>query len=152
MAQTPDAYLWLGGEFGLFRFDGVLAIQWQPPAGQQLSDRNINSLFVTRDGTLWIGTFGGLVALSHGRLSRPPGIVEGFVASLFEDSDGMSIPSILSSTTPQAVRIDQLIADHKTYWQNLPGGTAASNLQLPRRIRELAVVRHRDYTGSNVDL
>ena len=23
MAQTPDGYLWLGSEFGLFRFDGV---------------------------------------------------------------------------------------------------------------------------------
>src|ERR1039457_3917025 len=22
IAQTPDGYLWLGGEFGLFRFDG----------------------------------------------------------------------------------------------------------------------------------
>ena len=23
MAQTPDGYLWLGSEFGLYRFDGV---------------------------------------------------------------------------------------------------------------------------------
>ena len=33
IAQTPDGYLWLGGEFGLFRFDGVRSIRWQPPAG-----------------------------------------------------------------------------------------------------------------------
>src|SRR6185295_12823840 len=32
MAQTPDGYLWLGSEFGLFRFDGVQAVPWQPPA------------------------------------------------------------------------------------------------------------------------
>jgi len=89
MAQTPDGYLWLGSEFGLFRFDGVHAIQWQPPAGQHLPDRNINSLLVTREGTLWIGTFAGLVALSRGKLSRPPALAEGFVASLFEDSDGV---------------------------------------------------------------
>ena len=89
MAQTPDGYLWLGSEFGLFRFDGVHAIQWQPPAGQHLPDRNINSLLVTRDGTLWIGTFAGLVALSGGKLSRPPAMAEGFVASLFEDTDGV---------------------------------------------------------------
>src|SRR5215469_3445890 len=89
MAQTPDGYLWLGTEFGLFRFDGVHAIQWQPPAGQHLPDRNINSLLVTREGTLWIGTFAGLVALSRGKLSRPPALAEGFVASLFEDSDGV---------------------------------------------------------------
>jgi ligand-binding sensor domain-containing protein len=26
MAQMPDGYLWLGTEFGLFRFDGVRSI------------------------------------------------------------------------------------------------------------------------------
>jgi len=35
IAQTPDGYLWLGTEFGLFRFDGVRAVPWQPPADQQ---------------------------------------------------------------------------------------------------------------------
>ncbi len=34
MAQTPDGYLWLASEFGLFRFDGIHAVPWQPPAGQ----------------------------------------------------------------------------------------------------------------------
>ena len=33
MAQTPDGYLWLGSQFGLFRFDGVRFITWEPPAG-----------------------------------------------------------------------------------------------------------------------
>jgi ligand-binding sensor domain-containing protein len=33
MAQTPDGYLWLGSEFGLYRFDGVHAVPWQAPAG-----------------------------------------------------------------------------------------------------------------------
>jgi len=36
MAQTPDGYLWLGSEFGLYRFDGIHAVRWQPPAGQRL--------------------------------------------------------------------------------------------------------------------
>ena len=88
MAQTPDGYLWLGSEFGLFRFDGVRAIQWQPPAGQRLPDRNVNSLLVTRDGTLWIGTMAGLVALRRGNLSSPPAMARNFVASLFEDRNG----------------------------------------------------------------
>ena len=38
IAQTPDGYLWLGTQFGLLRFDGVRAVTWQPPAGQQLSE------------------------------------------------------------------------------------------------------------------
>jgi len=36
IAQTPDGYLWLGTEFGLFRFDGVQSVPWQPPAGEHL--------------------------------------------------------------------------------------------------------------------
>jgi signal transduction histidine kinase/ligand-binding sensor domain-containing protein len=88
MAQTPDGYLWLGTEFGLFRFDGVRFLPWQPPAGQQLPDKNINSLLVTRDGSLWIGTFAGLVILRDGRLARPPALHDQFVASLFEDREG----------------------------------------------------------------
>src|SRR4029079_14989220 len=56
MAQTPDGYLWLGRGFGLFRLDGVRFLPWQPPAGQQLPYKNINSLLVTRDASLWIGT------------------------------------------------------------------------------------------------
>jgi signal transduction histidine kinase/ligand-binding sensor domain-containing protein len=88
MAQTPDGYLWLGSEFGLFRFDGVHATRWDPPAGQHLPDQNVNSLLVTRDGTLWIGTFAGLVALRGGNLSSPQAMADHFVASLFEDSNG----------------------------------------------------------------
>ena len=36
MAQTPDGYLWLGTESGLVRFDGVRAVPWQSPNGEQL--------------------------------------------------------------------------------------------------------------------
>src|SRR5690242_13371095 len=88
MAQTPDGYLWLGTEFGLFRFDGLRTIPWQPPAGQQLPDKNINSLLVSRDGTLWIGTFAGLVTWSGGKLTRRHFPGGQFVASLFEDREG----------------------------------------------------------------
>jgi signal transduction histidine kinase/ligand-binding sensor domain-containing protein len=88
MAQTPDGYLWLGGEFGLSRFDGIRTIPWQPPAGQRLPDRNVNSLLVTRDGALWIGTFAGLVTWTGGNLTRPPALADQFVASLFEDREG----------------------------------------------------------------
>jgi ligand-binding sensor domain-containing protein len=88
MAQTPDGYLWLGSEFGLFRFDGVRSVHWEPPVGQQLPDRNINALLVTRDGTLWVGTFAGLATWSHGKLALRPELGRDFVASIFEDRDG----------------------------------------------------------------
>src|ERR1700758_800112 len=44
IAQTPDGYLWLGTEFGLLRFDGVRAVSWTPPSGEQLLSNDILSL------------------------------------------------------------------------------------------------------------
>ena len=88
MAQTPDGYLWLGTEFGLFRFDGVRSVPWQPPAGQHLPDKGIFNLVAARDGTLWIGTFAGLVSWSGGKLIRPTELGDQFVVCLFEDREG----------------------------------------------------------------
>ncbi|MBV8832085.1 MAG: hypothetical protein JO108_23010 [Acidobacteriaceae bacterium] len=97
IAQTPDGYLWFGTEFGLFRFDGVRSIPWQPPAGQQLPDKNINSLLVTREGNLWIGTFGGLATWNGSKLSRRALPGGQFVASLFEDREGTVWASTLGN-------------------------------------------------------
>src|SRR5271166_3562081 len=97
IAQTPDGYLWLGTESGLFRFDGVRSVPWQSSAGQHLPDNSINSLLVTRDGTLWIGTFSGLVTLSGGKLTGRPELGAEFVASLFEDREGTVWASLLGT-------------------------------------------------------
>jgi signal transduction histidine kinase/ligand-binding sensor domain-containing protein len=88
MAQTPDGYFWLGGEFGLFRFDGVRVVRWQPPAGQQLPDRFAFRLVGARDGTLWIGTFSGLASWDGFKLTRHPEFAGRFVQTLFEDREG----------------------------------------------------------------
>src|ERR1700722_15478362 len=60
IAQTPDGYLWLGTAFGLYRFDGVRNVLWEPPPDQHLPSSIIQRLVVARDGTLWIGTINGL--------------------------------------------------------------------------------------------
>jgi signal transduction histidine kinase/ligand-binding sensor domain-containing protein len=101
MAQTPDGYLWLASEFGLFRFDGVHAISWQPPAGQQLPNAPY-ALLVTRDGTLWIGTFAGVVSWNGNKLTEYPEVGRVFVTSLLEDREGTVWAGILagSSETP----------------------------------------------------
>ena len=96
MAQTPDGYLWLGSEFGLFRFDGVRFMRWQPPAGQQLPDKPY-SLLVTRDGTLWIGTFAGLASWGSGKLTLYPELDGLFVTSLREDREGTMWASVLAN-------------------------------------------------------
>ena len=87
MAQTPDGYFWLATEFGLFRSDGVRFVPWQPPAGQQLPEIPY-ALLVTRDGTLWIGTFAGLASWNNGKLTQYPEVGAGFITSLLEDREG----------------------------------------------------------------
>ena len=97
MAQTPDGYLWLGSEFGLYRFDGVKPVVWQPPAGQQLPNKPY-ALLAARDGTLWIGTFEGLVSWNGGKLTYYPEIGKAFVTSLLEDHEGTVWVGTFSST------------------------------------------------------
>jgi PAS domain S-box-containing protein len=87
MAQTPDGYLWLGGEYGLFRFDGLNFVPWRPPTDGNLPGSPY-SLLVSRDGTLWIGTFEGLVSWNGKQLTDYPEIDKGFVTSLLEDREG----------------------------------------------------------------
>ena len=88
IAQTPDGYLWLGTEFGLYRFDGIRAVLWQPPPGQQLPASYIRELMVSREGTLWIGTTRGLASWRNEQLTRYPEISESEVSSLLEDREG----------------------------------------------------------------
>ncbi len=87
IAQTPDGYLWLGTEFGLFRSDGVRFVRWEPPSGRPLPDKPY-SLLASRDGTLWIGTFQGLVSWNGDKLTRYPELGRQFVTALLEDREG----------------------------------------------------------------
>jgi signal transduction histidine kinase/ligand-binding sensor domain-containing protein len=88
MAQTPDGYLWLGSEFGLFHFDGVRFVRWQPPPGKQRPIASAYSLLCARDGTLWIGTFEGLASWRDGRLTWLREFDGMFVTSMIEDRHG----------------------------------------------------------------
>jgi len=87
-AQTPDGYIWVGTEGGLFRFDGVTFAPWNPPPGQNYAGGSaaIRSLFAAKDGSLWIGAT-GLSHLEGGtftRISAPLAVV----TAIAEDRDG----------------------------------------------------------------
>lgn len=88
IAQTPDGYLWLGTEFGLFRFDGLKNVQWQPPTDQQLPDSHIYSLLAARDGTLWIGTAKGLASWKDGKLTQYAELAGQYIFKLLADREG----------------------------------------------------------------
>jgi len=85
IAQTPDGYLWLSTEFGLLHFDGVRAIPWQPPDGQQLPSSFVGPLLVSHDGTLWIGTLKGLASWKDGKLTQYQETAGAYVLALLED-------------------------------------------------------------------
>lgn len=88
IAQTPDGYLWLGTDFGLFRFDGVRHVAWVPPAGQRLPSNEIYSLLTARDGSLWIATAKGLARWKDGALTAFTEFAEQYVYALLEDREG----------------------------------------------------------------
>lgn len=85
IVQTPDGYLWIATEAGLLRFDGVRAIAWQPPRGEDLPSNDIRSVAAGRDGTLWIGTAKGLVSWKNGQFKRHPELDDYDIYTLLED-------------------------------------------------------------------
>src|ERR1700675_4078178 len=60
LAQTADGYLWLGTQFGLFRFDGRHFEAFQSAFGDQLMSTSVSALMSDPAGGLWVGyLFGG---------------------------------------------------------------------------------------------
>jgi signal transduction histidine kinase/ligand-binding sensor domain-containing protein len=88
IAQTPDGYLWLGTAFGLYRFDGVRSVLWQPPPDQQLPSTTISTLVAARDGALWIGTWSGLGSSKNGKLTQYAELAGLHIFALVEDDEG----------------------------------------------------------------
>lgn len=89
ITQTADGYLWIGTEDGLWRFDGVRFVAWNPPAGQQYPRGGavITSLRAARDGSLWIGAASGLAHWANEKftsIDAPTASVE----AIAEDPDG----------------------------------------------------------------
>lgn len=88
LAQTPDGYLWAGTEHGLVRFDGVRFTVFNTANTPVMKTNEIFSLFVSREGTLWIGTRGGGALMYDGtRFLRVP-IPYRYIAGFAQSEDG----------------------------------------------------------------
>lgn len=87
IAQTTDGYIWVGTSDGLYRFDGVRFTRWISPEGKQLPNQDIYSLLGAHDGSLYVGTGGGLARLTQGRLYVYPNRLIN-IRPLIEDQQG----------------------------------------------------------------
>ena len=71
MAQTADGFLWLGGQGGLFRFDGTRFERFRPSSGDRLFSSDVYTLFAPPTGGLWVGyLYGGFSFVNNGRVTN----------------------------------------------------------------------------------
>jgi signal transduction histidine kinase/ligand-binding sensor domain-containing protein len=109
MVQTPDGFLWIGTQNGLFRFDGV---RFDHGPTDLLPKTNVSYLFAEPNGDLWIGyTFGGISLLHQGRISNIPdaSLPGGSVLGFARTTDG----SLWVATTRGIAR------QHKGLWEKI---------------------------------
>jgi ligand-binding sensor domain-containing protein len=88
LAQTPDGYLWIGTDLGLFRFDGVRVVPLEAPpeyVGPPL--RGIH-MHTAADGTLWIASYPGLASWKDGKLTAYPALASVNILRFADDRQG----------------------------------------------------------------
>src|SRR6266850_2893789 len=92
IAQSGDGYLWLGTEAGLYRFDGLRFVPYDPSRSEHPHGPAVLSLLAARDGSLWMGFgSGGIAQLRDGQVTQflpGEGVPGGGILSLVEDAAG----------------------------------------------------------------
>jgi ligand-binding sensor domain-containing protein/signal transduction histidine kinase len=82
--EDHEHRIWAGGS-RLLMFDGEEVRQFRLPGAY--SQNRVKSILQTSDGTVWVGTVGGLQRLSHGLFAAVPGIAA-TVRALRQTADG----------------------------------------------------------------
>jgi signal transduction histidine kinase/CheY-like chemotaxis protein/ligand-binding sensor domain-containing protein len=74
MAKAPDGSIWAGGANGVGRFAGGSWTTWDSRSGLLDDECNLNGLFIGDDGSVYVGTMGGLARFDPtvGPLAPPP--------------------------------------------------------------------------------
>jgi ligand-binding sensor domain-containing protein/AraC-like DNA-binding protein len=89
IVQDSSGYLWLGTDRGLVQFDGTRFRVLHKGNIPQIKNNSITSLFISRDGTLWIGTYGGgITRYKNGKFknySIEEGLTNHFINAIAED-------------------------------------------------------------------
>jgi ligand-binding sensor domain-containing protein len=87
---AENGRVWVGHDEGLTLIDGETERHYTEKDG--LSDRRVNALYKDSKGTLWIGTWGGLVLMEGTRIrntfTAEDGLADDMVNVLYEDLSG----------------------------------------------------------------
>jgi signal transduction histidine kinase/ligand-binding sensor domain-containing protein len=92
MAQTDDGWLWIGTNYGLYRFDGLQFERYQSPSGKQLAGTRVTILSGAPGNKLLIGYMdGGIDIIHNGEVVNLPSLRipdKSVVNALAPDFDG----------------------------------------------------------------
>lgn len=90
IVQTPDGFLWLGADDGLYRYDGARFEPIATPNPKHRHGSGVNALLVTRSGALVVGfDLGGVGVYERGRFTYlEHRRVRATVRAIAEDKDG----------------------------------------------------------------
>lgn len=91
VTQTPDGYIWAATEEGFVRFDGQRFVTFDTATHDRISSNFTLTVISGRDGTLYVGTAGGLLRLIGDEITRftaSEGLPHNMVTALHESSDG----------------------------------------------------------------
>lgn len=92
VTQGPKGYLWLATNSGLVRFDGAKFTLFDSSNTPQFSSNNIRSVITAKNGSLWIGTYGGgILRYAHGvftKYTKKSGLTSNVVYTVFQSKDG----------------------------------------------------------------
>jgi signal transduction histidine kinase/streptogramin lyase len=97
IAQTKDGYIWVGTDDGLYRFDGET---YERIGADSVPILNVVSLFVDREGSLWVGGSNDFYHLEGGGLRKRIGYQ---VEQMFQTTSGDIVAGVRSPTQPTAV-------------------------------------------------
>ena len=81
----------MAGHLGLVRFDGVRFVVFNTANTPELATNQINCLWQSRDGRLWVGTGQGLLSYHDRRFTvyiTSEGLADDYVNALYGDASG----------------------------------------------------------------
>jgi ligand-binding sensor domain-containing protein len=97
IAQTPDGYLWIGTEKGLFRYDGFNFVRVSIPSTARPSNIPILALLTDASGTLWVRVQGAdVLRQRNGKfeaVAYGTGLLSSHVSAISKDRNGAVLVS-----------------------------------------------------------